>query len=71
MKRALPTARVGGPHVTGPGGERAAKFLREFLEHAVRGKNYATGKTGSPIDYVGFHAKGRPKVGGWPCADGH
>ena len=62
VKRALPTARVGGPHSTGPGSEQAAKFLRDFLEHVVRGKNYATGHTGSPIDYVGFHAKGSPKV---------
>ena len=62
VKGALPTARVGGPHSTGPGSEQAAKFLRDFLEHVVRGKNYATGQTGSPIDYVGFHAKGSPKV---------
>jgi xylan 1,4-beta-xylosidase len=62
VKRALPTARVGGPHSTGPGSEQATKFLRDFLEHVVRGTNYATGKTGSPIDYVGFHAKGSPKV---------
>jgi xylan 1,4-beta-xylosidase len=62
VKRALPTARVGGPHSTGPGSDRAAEFLRGFLEHAVRGKNFATGKTGSPIDYIGFHAKGRPSV---------
>lgn len=26
------------------------------------GKNYATGKIGSPLDYVGFHAKGGPRV---------
>lgn len=62
VKRALATARVGGPHTTGPGGQRASKFLQDFLEHVVRGKNYATGKTGSPIDYIGFHAKGSPKV---------
>ncbi|MGH8245792.1 MAG: GH39 family glycosyl hydrolase, partial [Gammaproteobacteria bacterium] len=62
VKRALPSARVGGPHSTGPGSEQAAKFLRDFLEHAVRGKNYVSGKTGSPIDYVGFHAKGSPRV---------
>jgi xylan 1,4-beta-xylosidase len=66
VKRALPTARVGGPHSTGPGSEQAAQFLRDFLEHVVRGKNYATGKMGSPIDYIGFHAKGRPQV-----VDGH
>ena len=66
IKRALPEARVGGPHSTGPGGERAAKFLRRFLDHVIREKNYATGEIGSPIDYIGFHAKGRPRV-----VDGH
>ena len=62
VKRAAPNARLGGPHSTGPRSERAAEFLRNFLEHVIRGKNYATGKTGSPVDYIGFHAKGRPQV---------
>ena len=60
-KRALPTARVGGPDSTGPASAGAATFLRNFLDHAIRGKNYATGKTGSPLDFVSFHAKGSPK----------
>ena len=62
LKRALPTARIGGPHVTGPNGERTQQFLRDFIEHTLRGTNYATGETGSPLDYVGFHAKGSPRV---------
>ncbi len=62
LKRALPTARIGGPHVTGPNGARTQKILRDFLEHCLRGTNYATGKTGSPLDYIGFHAKGAPRV---------
>jgi xylan 1,4-beta-xylosidase len=62
LKRALPTARIGGPHVTGPNGERTQKFLRDFIEHCLRGTNAATGKTGTPLDYVGFHAKGAPRV---------
>jgi xylan 1,4-beta-xylosidase len=66
VKRALPLIRVGGPTSTGPGSDQAAKFLRDFLEHVVRGKNYATGAIGSPIDYISFHAKGRPRV-----VDGH
>ncbi len=66
VKRALPSARVGGPHSTGPGNEKAREFLRAFLEHCVRGKNYATGSTGAPLDFIGFHAKGRPEV-----VDGH
>lgn len=61
LKRALPAIRIGGPTTTGPKGEKAAKFLRDFLQHVVSGKNYATGKTGSPLDYISFHAKGRPK----------
>jgi xylan 1,4-beta-xylosidase len=67
LKRALPTARVGGPHATGPGDARAQKFLRGFLEHCLSGRNYATGDTGAPLDYVGFHAKGAPRV----TEDGH
>lgn len=66
VKRALPTARVGGPHSTGPNAPRAAAFLRGFLEHCVHGKNFATGKIGSPLDYIGFHAKGSPRM-----VDGH
>lgn len=61
VKRALPAIKIGGPTTTGPKSEKAAKFLRDFLQHVVSGKNYATGKVGSPLDYISFHAKGRPK----------
>ena len=61
MKRALPAARSGGPDSTGPANQNAAAFLRKFLDHVVHGKNYATGKTGSPLDFISFHAKGSPK----------
>ena len=54
VRRALPTARVGGPDTAGDGG----KFMEDFLEHCLRGKNFATGQTGTPIDFVSFHAKG-------------
>ncbi|MGD0013510.1 MAG: beta-xylosidase [Bryobacteraceae bacterium] len=64
LKRALPTSRIGGPHSTGPANPRAAEFLRSFLEHCVRGKNYATGGVGAPLDYIGFHAKGSPAMVG-------
>ncbi len=56
VRRALPTARVGGPDTAGSGG----KFSREFFEHCLRGTNYATGKMGTPLDFVSFHAKGAP-----------
>src|SRR5207245_9286914 len=67
VKRALPTAKIGGPHVTGPTGERSPRFLRRFIEHCLGGANDATGQTGSPLDFVAFHAKGSPRV----MPDGH
>ena len=58
VRRALPTAKVGGPDVAGgPGGT----FMAEFLEHCLRGTNYATGQIGTPLDFTSFHAKGAPR----------
>ncbi|SEM98999.1 xylan 1,4-beta-xylosidase [Chitinophaga rupis] len=62
VKRALPTARIGGPEVTGPNWKDAADFLKAFLDHVVNGTNYVTGKTGSPLDLISFHAKGAPTL---------
>ncbi|WP_439130087.1 GH39 family glycosyl hydrolase [Polaribacter sp.] len=62
VKRALPTAKMGGPETTGPRWDVAENFLRTFLDHVKNGKNYATGKIGSPLDFITFHAKGSPKV---------
>jgi xylan 1,4-beta-xylosidase len=63
VRKALPTARVGGPDVAGgPGG----KFLEQFFEHCLRGTNAATGQVGTPLDFVSFHAKGAPRF-----VDGH
>ena len=45
--------------------------MRDFLEHQFRGTNFVTGKTGTPIDFIAFHAKGRPEVRRWPCTHGH
>jgi xylan 1,4-beta-xylosidase len=61
VKRALPTARVGGPHVTSPGYSGPARFLKAFLVHCESGTNYATGGTGAPLDFIAFHAKGAPR----------
>jgi xylan 1,4-beta-xylosidase len=62
VRRALPSARVGGPDVAGTGG----KFMDDFLTHVVSGTNYATGKKGTPTDFLAFHAKGSPVF-----VDGH
>ncbi|HVR75476.1 MAG TPA: beta-xylosidase [Planctomycetota bacterium] len=56
VRRALPTARVGGPDTAGPGG----RWMREFIEHCLRGTNHATGAIGTPLDFIAFHAKGAP-----------
>ena len=56
VRRALPTARVGGPDTAGSGG----RFTRQFFEHCLRGTNFATGQIGTPLDFVSFHAKGAP-----------
>ncbi|HEY5748587.1 MAG TPA: beta-xylosidase, partial [Chryseolinea sp.] len=51
-----------GPHSTGPSWDVASKFLKTFLKHCASDTNYATGKIGAPLDYIGFHAKGAPRV---------
>ena len=61
VKRALPSAHVGGPHITGPANSNAAKFLNEFLRHCESGINNVTAKTGAPLDFIAFHAKGSPR----------
>ena len=62
VRRALPTARVGGADVANSGG----KLMQGFLDHVTNGRNYVSGATGTPTDFVSFHAKGRPEF-----VDGH
>jgi xylan 1,4-beta-xylosidase len=62
VRRALPTARVGGADTAGSGGQ----FTRDFIEHSLSGKNFANGSTGTPLDFISFHAKGAPRF-----VDGH
>jgi xylan 1,4-beta-xylosidase len=57
VRKALPSAKIGGPETAGSGG----KFTRELLEHCLRGKNFATGEVGTKLDFVSFHAKGAPR----------
>jgi xylan 1,4-beta-xylosidase len=62
VRRALPTARVGGMDSAGSGGT----FMDGFLTHVTTGRNFATGQTGTPTDFLSFHSKGRPSF-----VDGH
>ncbi|MEI6872400.1 MAG: beta-xylosidase [Verrucomicrobiota bacterium] len=63
IRRALPTARVGGPEVSGGTGKT---LLKDFLTHCSSGTNYVTGQRGTALDFISFHAKGSPKF-----VDGH
>jgi xylan 1,4-beta-xylosidase len=60
VRRVLPEAKIGGPDSTGPARPKAAEFLKQFLQHCDSGRNYATGKTGAPLDFISFHPKGSP-----------
>lgn len=55
----LPQALLGGPATTS-GATRPASsaFLRAFLEHCVRGTNALSGRQGTRLDFISFHAKG-------------
>ena len=64
VRRALPDALVGGPDTTGPAAEKAADFLRAFLVHCSREQNFATGATGSPLNFISYHPKGSPAWSG-------
>lgn len=48
VRRALPTARVGGPDNAGAGD----KFMSAFIAHVK--------EAGTPTDFLAFHAKGNP-----------
>ncbi len=62
LKSILPNARVGGPHVTDPGWKNGDVFLAAFLEHCRSGTNAVTGETGSPLDFIAYHAKGTTRI---------
>ncbi|MGC4104347.1 GH39 family glycosyl hydrolase [Ferruginibacter sp.] len=64
VKRALPTARIGGINIAGTAGSGAQQWLHAFVKHCFSDTNYVTGKIGAPVDAFLFHAKGSPKLVG-------
>jgi len=52
-KSADAQVKVGGPGIAGN-----ENFFRTFLRHITEGRNYVTGKTGSPIDFISWHHYG-------------
>jgi xylan 1,4-beta-xylosidase len=66
VKRALPTAKIGGINIAGTGGKGAQNWLHAFVKHCFSDTNYVTKKIGAPVDAILFHAKGAPRL-----VDGH
>ena len=62
LKKALPTARIGGLDIAGTSSPGALKWLNDFIKHCLYETNFATGKTGTPLEAILFHAKGNPKI---------
>jgi xylan 1,4-beta-xylosidase len=62
VKRALPTAKIGGLDIAGTSSENAQQWSNAFIKHCLTDTNYATGKIGAPLDLFSFHAKGAPRV---------
>ena len=65
-RESAPFQRQGGrPGHHRSGGAKAAAFLRQFLEHCATAATPHR-RTGAPLDFITYHAKGRPTV-----VDGH
>ena len=62
IRGVLPSAKIGGPDSTGPGAGKSSDFLKQFMEHCIRGTNAATGGIGAPLDFISFHPKGSPAI---------
>lgn len=62
LKRALPTARIGGPNIAGTSSANATSWMHNFIKHCLYETNFATGKRGSPLEAILFHAKGNPTL---------
>jgi xylan 1,4-beta-xylosidase len=62
LKKALPTAKIGGLDIAGTSGKGSQAFLNAFIKHCIADTNYATGQIGSPLELITFHAKGQPRL---------
>jgi hypothetical protein len=61
LKRALPTARIGGPHVTAPSSARAQQFLRTFSNTACAARITPRAKQARRSTTSDSTRKARPK----------
>lgn len=65
VKSVLPKARVGPGNFCffNPPGCRNMTFVGPILDHFRNGTNYATGRRGSPVDFIGLSAYSGGKAG--------
>jgi xylan 1,4-beta-xylosidase len=59
LHQVMPNASLGGPAVAGAGA-----FLTQFLQHCATGTNAVSGRTGTRLDMISFHAKGGTVING-------
>lgn len=57
VKRALPTAKIGGLNIAPTRKEGAQKWTNAFLKHCIGGTNYVTSAKGAPLDLFLFSCK--------------
>ena len=74
VKGVHPKIRIGGPSFSSRKTFHNVKSWRAFLKHVASGTNHATGKKGTPIDYLTVHTYGGHGGGGssaspYPCMD--
>ncbi|WP_055562928.1 GH39 family glycosyl hydrolase [Hymenobacter sp. AT01-02] len=68
VHRALPAALLGGPETTGPGWNKAADYLRGFLQHCVTGDELRDRQDGYSPRFYFLPCQRWPQARGWPCA---
>ena len=69
VKKVHSDIRIGGGSFSSTRTYQNPQQLRVFFNHVTKGKNYATGKTGSPIDYISAHIYGGHGGAGGPGWD--
>lgn len=66
VKGVNPSIKIGGPGLTSTNTYIDPEKFILFLEHITKGVNHATGKIGSPVDYLAVHTYGGRGAGGGP-----
>jgi len=61
--------RIGGPALSGTKTYNEPQNFRFFCDHITKGTNHATGKTGTPIDFISVHTYGGSGGAGGPGRD--